>query len=165
MIGGSQMPNIVVDYSANIINIFNDVAKSYESNLEIIKQTEDEINDINHEIESSPPKDMYHGYLMYKTLRDLRVKRRFAKDENEILSEMYDYITSRTGVEVKVKMQKLQGHAVETERKLNNRSYCPRQRSDLTITDVSSVCNKPFEQLLKEFKETKVTTKNGKLRK
>ena len=159
------MPNIVGDYSTTIIDIFKDVATRYENNLEIIKQTEDEINDINHEIELSSPKDMYHGYLLYKTLRDLRVRRRQAKDENEILSEMYFYITSQNGLEVKTKMQKLQGHAVETERKLNNRSYCPRQRSDLTITDVSPVSNKPFEQLMKEFKETKVTTKKGKLRK
>lgn len=159
------MTNIVVEYSTNIIDIFNDVVKRYQTNLEIIKQTEDEINDINHEIELSSPKDMYHGYLLYKTLRDLRVKRRKAKDENDILYEMYCYITSQNGIEVKTKMQKIQGHAVETERKLNNRSYCPRQRSDLTITDVSPVSNKPFEQLMREFKETKVTTKNGKLRK
>lgn len=159
------MSNIVVDYSTNIINIFKDVVKRYESNLGIIKQTEDEINDINHEIELSSPKDMYHGYLMYKTLRALRIRRRQAKDENDVLYEMYCYITSQNGIEVKTKMQKLQGHAVDTERKLNNRSYCPRQRSDLTITDVSPVSNKPFEQLMKEFKETKVTTKNGKLRK
>lgn len=159
------MPNIVGDYSTTIIDIFKDVATRYENNLEIIKQTEDEINDINHEIELSSPKDMYHGYLLYKTLRELRVRRRQAKDENEILSEMYCYITSQNGSEVKTKMQKIHGHAVDTERKLNNRSYCPRQRSDLTITDVSPVCNKPFEQLMKEFKETKVTTKKGKLRK
>lgn len=159
------MSNIVVDYSTNIIDIFKDVVKRYQTNLEIIKQTEDELNDINHEIELSSPKDMYHGYLMYKTLRELRVRRRQAKDENDVLYEMYCYITSQNGIEVKTKMQKLQGHAVDTERKLNNRSYCPRQRSDLTITDVSPVCNKPFEQLMEEFKETKVTTKNGKLRK
>lgn len=159
------MSNIVVDYSTNIIDIFKDVEKRYQTNLEIIKQTEDELNDINHEIELSSPKDMYHGYLMYKTLRELRVRRRQAKDENDVLYEMYCYITSQNGIEVKTKMQKLHGHAVDTERKLNNRSYCPRQRSDLTITDVSPVCNKPFEQLMKEFKETKVTTKNGKLRK
>ena len=157
--------NIVNNYCSTFIQIANDVVKKYESNVEVIKQTEDEINDINHEIELSSPKDMYHGYLLYKTLRELRVRRRQAKDENDILHEMYCYITSQNGIEVKTKMQKLQGHAVDTERKLNNRSYCPRQRSDLTITDVSPVCNKPFEQLMKEFKETKVTTKNGKLRK
>lgn len=159
------MSNIVFDYSTNIIDIFKDVVRRYQTNLEIIKQTEDELNDINHEIELSSAKDMYHGYLMYKTLRELRIRRRQAKDENDVLYEMYCYITSQDGIEVKTKMQKLQGHAVDTERKLNNRSYCPRQRSDLTITDVSPVCNKPFEQLMKEFKETKVTTKNGKLRK
>ena len=56
-------------------------------------------------------------------------------------------------------MQKLKGHAVDTKRKLNNRLYFPRQRSDLTITDASPVCNKPFEQLMKEFKETKIIKK------
>ena len=99
------MSNIVVDYSTNIIDIFKDVVKRYQTNLEIIKQTEDELNDINHEIELSSPKDMYHGYLLYKTLRELRVRRRQAKDENEILSEMYFYITSQNGIEVKTKMQ------------------------------------------------------------
>ena len=159
------MSNIISDYSTTIIDIFKDVSTRYKSNLDIIKQTEDEINDINHEIELSSPKDMYHGYLLYRTLRDLRVKRREAKDENYILSEMYDYITSQNGVEVKAKMQKMQGHSADTERKLKNRSYCPRQRSDLTITNVPPVSNKPFEQLMKEFRETRVTTKNGKLRK
>ena len=102
------MTNTVVDYSNTIIDIFKDVAKRYESNIEIIKQTEDEINDINHEIELSSPKDMYHGYLLYKTLRELRVRRRQAKDENEILSEMYCYITSQNGIEVKTTNTKRQ---------------------------------------------------------
>ena len=53
------MPNIVDNYSTTIIDIFKDVMSNYERNLEVIKQTEDELNDINHEIELSSPKDMY----------------------------------------------------------------------------------------------------------
>ena len=122
------MTNTVVDYSNTIIDIFKDVTIRYESNLQIIKQTEDEINDINHEIELSSQKDMYHGYLLYKTLRELRVRRRQAKDENDILHEMYCYITSQNGIEVKTKMQKLQGHAVDTERKKKNPKNSLKQK-------------------------------------
>lgn len=50
------MPNIVGDYSTAIIDIFKDVVTNYERNLEVIKQTEDELNDINHEIELSAQK-------------------------------------------------------------------------------------------------------------
>ena len=97
------MPNIVDNYSTTIIDIFKDVMSNYERNLEVIKQTEDELNDINHEIELSSPKDMYKGYIMYKTIRDLRLKRRCAKEENELLQEMYEYITSQSGKEFKSK--------------------------------------------------------------
>ena len=159
------MQNIVGDYSTTIIDIFKDVVTNYEHNLEIIKQTEDSINDINHEIELSAPKDMYKGYMMYKTLRELRLERRCAKEENELLQEMYEYITSQTGKEFKSKMQKIQGHSVEIRKKQENRTYTPRQRSDLTITDKTCTAYKPFEQMLKEFNQTKVTMQGGKLRK
>lgn len=161
------MENKVKKYTTNILDIFDTVVKTYERNEETIKNTEDEINDINHEIELSKPKDMYHGYLMYIALRDLRVKRREAKDENEMLQEMYEYAKSQSGIEVSKKMQKLQGHSVYTEQKLQNRSYRPRQRDDLTITDdfTEVKCKKPFEELMKDFKSTKIVTKNGKLRK
>ena len=63
------MANIVNNYSSTIITIYQDVIKAYERNLEVIKQTEDEINDLNHEIELSEPKDMYKGYLLYKEMK------------------------------------------------------------------------------------------------
>ena len=58
--------NIVNNYSSTFIQIFNDVIKQYESGLDTIKQTEEELNDIYHEIELGKNQDMYHGYLLYK---------------------------------------------------------------------------------------------------
>ena len=58
--------NIVNNYSSTFIQIFNDVIKQYESGLDTIKQTEEELNDIYHEIELGKSQDMYHGYLLYK---------------------------------------------------------------------------------------------------
>ena len=159
------MPNIVDNYSTTIIDIFKDVMSNYERNLEVIKQTEDELNDINHEIELSAPKDMYKGYVMYKTIRELRLRRRCAKEENELLQEMYEYITSQSGKEFKSRMQKIQGHSVDLHKKQENRTYVPRRRNDLTITDKTCTSYKPFENMLRDFNKTKITMQGGKLRK
>ncbi len=159
------MVNIVNNYSTTIITIFKDVVSNYERNLEIIKRTEDELNDLNHEIELSSPKDMYKGYLLYKNIRDLRIKRRCAKEENELLQEMYEYVTSQNGQGVKSTIQKIQGHSVKLREVQENRKYIPRQRTDLTIADKITKPHKPFEDMLTEFNKTKISMQNGKMRK
>lgn len=157
--------NIVNNYSSNIIQIITDTIKNYERNVEDIKRIEDELNDLNHEIELSSPKDMYKGYLLYKEIRDLRIKRRQAKEENELLRDMYDYFKSPQGQTFKTKIQQIQGSAVKLRTTQEQRTYVPRQRNDLTINNHHSIEHKPFEEMLKDFKQTKVTMQNGKLRK
>lgn len=157
--------NIVNQYGSTIITIFTDVVKKYESNLEVIEQTDGELQDLYHEIELSNPKDMYHGYLMYKAIRDLRMRRRQAKNENEILRDMYDYVKSPNGQSVKGKMQSIQGNSVKVYDAQQRRTYTPRQRTDLSITDKTCEVNKPFEDLLKDFNANKATMKGGKMRK
>ena len=61
--------NIVNNYSSTIVEIFQSVIKNYEMNVDIIKQCEAELNDLNHEAELLEPKDMYKGYLVYKAIR------------------------------------------------------------------------------------------------
>lgn len=160
------MPNNIVNqYSSTIISIYQSVINTYENNLDIIRQAEEELNDLNHECELSSPKDMYHGYLIYKQIRDIRQKRRIAKNENEVLKEMYDFFKTQQGQSFRSTMCKVQGNAAKIADSQTRRTYRPRQRNDLTITDQPCAANKPFEELLKEFKQTKVTTQNGKLRK
>lgn len=107
------MPNIVNNYSSTIITIYQDVIKTYEKNQETIKEIEDELNDVNHEIELSTPKDMYKGYLMYKTVRELRQRRRQCKDENALLKDMYDFLKGQQGQQFKSKIQQIQGGSVK----------------------------------------------------
>ena len=157
--------NIVNNYCSTMVTIFQDVKKNYENNIEIIKQTEEELNDLYHEAELSEPKDMYKGYLIYKAIRDTRIRRRQAKQENEILKDMYDYLNSQAGQTFKTKMQSIQGNAAKIQNVQETRTYQPRQRGDLTITDKHSVATKPFEQMLADFNKTKVSMQNGKMRK
>lgn len=157
--------NIVNNYSSTMTTIFQNVIRDYERNLEIIKEAEDELNDLYHEAELSEPKDMYRGYLIYKSIRDVRIRRRAAKEENELLKDMYEYFKSQQGQAFKSKIQQIQSNAAKLREVQEHRTYTPRQRSDLTITGETSTAHKPFEQMLKEFKETKITMRNGKLRK
>lgn len=157
--------NIVNNYSSQIVTIFQEVIKNYERNLEIIKQTEAELNDLYHEAELSQPKDMYKGYLIYKAIREIRIRRRTAKDENELLKDMYDYFQSQSGQAFKSKIQSIQGNSIKLRTTQESRTYTPRRRNDLTITDQHSNANKPFENMLAEFNKNKAYMKNGKLRK
>lgn len=159
------MANIVNNYCSTMVTITSDVIKNYERNVEEIKRIEDELNDINHEIELSSPKDLYKGWLMYKTIRDLRIERRRRKEEVELMKDMYEYFKSQPGQAFKNKIQQIQGSAAKLREIQEHRTYKPRQRDDLTCTGETSTAHKPFEDMLREFKETKVTTRGGKLRK
>lgn len=156
--------NIVNNYASTIMTIFADVVKNYERNLEIIKQSEDELNDLSHEIELSNPKDMYKGYLVYKEIREVRIRRRTAKEENELLKDMYDYFTGQNGQTFKSKIQSIQGNSVKIRNSQEQRTYQPRQRNDLTITDKHVTANKPFEEMLSEFNKNKAFMSGGKMR-
>lgn len=159
------MANIVNNYGSTIVTIFQDVIRTYEMNIDIIKQCEDELNDLMHECELAQPKDMYRGWLLYKEIRDLRIKRRTAKNENQLMKDMYDYLKSQQGQQFKHKIQQIQGDSTKIHAIQETRTYTPRLRSDLTIAGKTCETNEPFEALLKEFNKTKVTMKNGKLRK
>ncbi len=157
--------NIVNNYCSTFIQISNDVVKRYESNEDIIKQTEEELNDVYHEIELGRDQDLYGGYKLYRQVKDLRNKRRQAKDENALLKDMYEYIKSQPGQSFKSKIQSIQGNSAKVYEAQSRRTYNPRQRNDLTITNKTCDVNRPFEDLMKEFKQTKVTMQGGKLRK
>lgn len=157
--------NIVNNYCSTFVQNFNDVVKRYENNVDVIKQTEEELTDIEHEIELGNSQDLYGGWKLYRQIKDLRMKRRQAKNENQLLQDMYDYIKSQPGQSFKSKVQSIQGNSVKVYEAQSRRVYTPRQRTDLTITDRTCEANKTFEDLLADFKKDKVTVRNGKLRK
>ena len=157
--------NIVNNFSSQIVTIFNEVVKNYERNLEIIQETQNEIMDLEHEAELGNPKDMYHGWLLYKALREARIRRRTAKQENELLKDMYDYFTSQNGQAFKNKIQNIQGNSRKLQAIQETRAYTPRQREDLTIVDKHSDESQNFEQMLADFNKNKVYMKGGKMRK
>ena len=157
--------NIIENYSTTLVTIYQNVIRDYEKGLERIDEIQDELQDIFHEIELSPNKNMYDGYLFYKRIKELRVERRRLKEETEIMKETYEYFKGQQGQAFKTRMQQLQGNAAKLRKTQESRTYKPRQRSDLTIAGMTSSEHGSFEEMMKKFNETKVTTRNGKLRK
>ena len=157
--------NIVNNYCSTLIQIATDVVKRYEDNEAIIKQTEEELNDVYHEIELGKDQDLYGGYKLYKQVKDLRIKRRQAKDENALLKDMYEYIKSQQGQNFKSKIQSIQSNSAKVYDAQNKRTYNPRQRNDLTITEKTCEVNRPFEDMLKDWKKDRAYMQGGKLRK
>jgi hypothetical protein len=157
--------NIVENYATTVVTIFQNVVKDYERDLERIEEIQDELQDIMHEIELSAGKDMYSGYLLYKRIRELRIERRRCKEQTELMKETYEYFKSQQGQAFKNKLQQLQGNAAKVRKTQESRTYTPRQRDDLTIEGMTSSEQKSFEDMMNEFKKTKVSIKNGKLRK
>lgn len=157
--------DIIENYSTTIVTIFQNVIRDYERNLERIKEIQDELQDIEHEIELSPSKNMYAGYLLYRRIRELRIERRRCKEEVELMKETYEFFKSQQGQGFKNKMQNLQGNARKLRDIQEKRTYKPRQRNDLTIEGLTSNEHAAFERMLQDFSETKVSIKNGKMRK
>lgn len=157
--------NIVNNYSSTMVQIVQDVIKNYERNEERIRCVEEELNDLNHEIELTPSKNMYSGYLLYKSIRELRIERRRCKEENELMKDMYEYFKGQQGQAFKNKIQSIQSNAAKLREVQEHRTYTPRQRNDLTCTEQTSTAHKPFQEMLDEFNKNKAYMKNGKLRK
>lgn len=157
--------NIIENYSTTMVTIYQNVIKDYERDLERIKEIEDELQDIFHEVELSPSKNMYAGYLFYKRIRELRIERRRCKEQTEIMKETYEFFKSQQGQSFKTKIQQLQGNAKKLRDVQEKRTYKPRQRDDLTIEGMTSSEHASFEDMMKEFNKNKAYMKSGKLRK
>lgn len=74
-----------VDKFGECERILNDAAQRYKE-LEIeLKQSDEELIDILHEIELEKPVDLYRGWIFYKRIRINRKNRRNLKDEMVII--------------------------------------------------------------------------------
>lgn len=126
--------NIATQYSTSITLVYDDIVKTYEKNAMFINQCEEELLDLEHEIELSDDKNMYAAWEIYRAIKDVRTRRRVAKDENQVLQEMYNFIKSKEGEAMKVNFQKMRLNSSKVSVAQQHRIYIPRQRTDLTIS-------------------------------
>lgn len=123
------MTDECVRYIEKLRDIIADVPRLFEKNERKIEQLEKESSDLIHALELLEF-DEEKGLEYIEQLRDVRLQRRRHKDQNMILKPLYDYIKSRPKL-----LQELRQCHKETEqtiRAMQNRSYTPRIRMELT---------------------------------
>jgi len=145
------MDNVVNNYVCNIISAYESTIRTYENNIDVIKQSDNETQDLLHEIELSAPKNVCDGFRFYKELREVRNRRRQAKDENDVLEEFYSF--AKTQHDTKNKLRNIQGNSQKIANTKEVRNYKPKVRSDLTITTIQCTENKPFENMMQNFRK------------
>jgi hypothetical protein len=154
--------NMVDQYLHSIVSIFDKVNSTYELNLSVINQCDREIVDLEHEIELAPDMNASEGYKAYKELRDVRRKRRTAKEENELLKDTYEFFQQNN--QFRNKVTQIQGTTRKVFESQQRREYMPRVRNDLTITSQKAERTIPFEDLMSDWKKNKARMgKDGKL--
>ena len=89
------MANIVNTYASSIVTIFKDVTEIYEKNAEIIKQAENELVDLEHEIELSNPKNARDGYKIYKEIGEEFIEETNRTILEEIIEDFNEQIEVR----------------------------------------------------------------------
>jgi hypothetical protein len=154
------MENIVEKYIDTILYIVNEVKKNYTKSSEEIKTTTQEQEDIEHEIELDEKADRTIGYRYYRELRDIRRRRRMAKNQNELLQEIYNYFTTDNNKTFLDRLSQIKGNTRKTFEKQNERVYTPRIRGDAAIT--SSSVGAAFEGMLDDFKNNEKIVKKKK---
>lgn len=154
------MDNIVNEFVNNIIGSYDKAIQRFENNLEILKKCDDETLDLLHEIELSASKNVCDGFRMYKDIKEVRLRRRIAKDENDVLEEFYHYAKAQNDVKNKLKGIQNNSQKIINNKKL--RTYKPKERDDLTIGVLQNNFNNPMEEALRNFKKQNETKKKYK---
>lgn len=78
----------------NCADILEEAKQRQKLLLQQLEEADNELIDILHIIEMKPPKDLYHGWLLYKQIKTNRKNRRIIKDELIIIQNVLEKVDS-----------------------------------------------------------------------
>jgi hypothetical protein len=111
-----------------LVNMLKDVKHTYENNQQDITYLDNEYNDLNHAIELLNL-NASQGFKMYKQLKKNRTDRRIAKDTNQQLKPLYDFLQNHSKL-IK-ELNQIQNEVQKIKKQQKNRDYRLRVRSDM----------------------------------
>ena len=155
-----MMENIVEKYIDTILFIVSEVKKNYAKSSEDIVTTTQEQEDIEHEIELADKADRTVGYRLYRELRDIRQRRRMAKNQNELLKEINNFFMEDGNKKFFDRLCQIKGNARKVFDMQSDRVYTPRRRGEASITN--SAVGAAFEDMLSDFKKNDKIVKKQK---
>lgn len=138
------------DHIKSMISLIDSVINEFESNVILIKQYEDEHNDLIHEIAHGDKKSASEAYKIYSREREILSERHRLQDENAKAKELYDWCMQNKPLKSTFNKM-LSNHSVVAKR-IEERAFTPRVRNDLTIKKMNAPrVNKEFEAALEKM--------------
>jgi len=112
----------------HILKGIDGTISTYQENKQLIKEKEEELQDIKHIIEFGCL-DAIARLRIYKEYKKALNKRRELKLQNERLLTLYNYLSNKEGFRHKI--TQISGELKKKTQAQNNRGYKARQREDL----------------------------------
>ena len=114
-----------IEAGETILKCIDYITKQFEANYKLIGELDKQLCDLQHEIEFTPF-DVQRGYKLAKQVQDLRRQRREAKDDNEVLYRMQEYLNKGNSRSFVVGFAASLGKAKKRSEVLPDRKYAPR---------------------------------------
>ncbi len=83
-----------IDKFGGCADVLDEAKERQKLLLHFLKDSDNKLLDILHKIELEPPKDLYHGWLLYKEIKSNRKNRRIIKDELIIIQNVLEKVNS-----------------------------------------------------------------------
>lgn len=83
-----------LDKFGSCADVLEEAKERQKSLLHQLEAIDNKLVDILHRIELEPPKDLYHGWLLYKDIKTNRKNRRVIKDELFIIQDVLEKVNS-----------------------------------------------------------------------
>lgn len=131
------------EYLKNLINSFDGVKNTYESNEKKLDEIEKEIKDIEHELELASL-NAVEMVVLTSDLKKLLIKRREVIDENRLLRPIYEQINKHSNFRSALNYAEM--NLRKEKKEIENRYYVPRVRENLK-------CGKNFQEEKNRLKE------------
>jgi hypothetical protein len=143
-----------LDNITSILGIIDKTVNTYEANKKRVTELEGMSNDLIHEVSIGKKRGVVEGYKLYEQLRDVLVERYEKRDGCDELEPLYNFFTSNKNI--RNDLNRVLTETQKVNKRLENRTYVPRvlDEEELTMKISPSVeqKNKPFKQILNEFK-------------
>lgn len=132
-----------------IISMFDSTVNTYENNCKTIRNCDLKQNDVAHKRELSKRMTVAAICKLHKEERENLIVRRKAKDENELLKELYDYCIANK--HIKKEFSKMLSNYNNKKAKQSKRIYTPRI-SPNEETTVNAKTKPNLDKMIKEYK-------------
>lgn len=113
-----------IDQLRSFVSFLRAVQSRFDDNFRIVGECDLQGQDILHKAEMGDDLDVKRGFKLYKTIREVRRKRRACKNENDLLRPICAYLEKHP--DLISQLERLQGEVAQFQSAIDNRRYTMR---------------------------------------